>query len=56
MNSSYSEINKYIDMKGLKILNVTKESDPQDLFGKYLNGVESHADPQILLMISFELF
>lgn len=53
MNRSYKDIHDYIDVSNVKLLNVTKESQPQWLFENCLNCIESRADPQIIIMISF---
>lgn len=53
MNRSYKDIHDYIDVSNVKLLNVTKESQPQWLFDNCLNCIESRADPQIIIMISF---
>lgn len=53
MKSAYRDLTEYIDIPRVKVLNITKESNPEFLFGHYLNVIESRADPQILLMISF---
>ena len=53
MKSAYKDLTDYIDIPKVKALNITKESNPAFLFDKCLNVIESRADPQILLMISF---
>ena len=53
MKSAYKDLTDYVDVSRVKALNITKESNPAFLFEKCLNVIESRADPQILLMISF---
>ena len=53
MNNSYKDLHDFIDIKNVKLLNVTQDSKPEWLFEKCLNCIESRADPQILIMISF---
>ena len=53
MSAANRDLVDYIDIHRVKALNITAESNPEFLFGKYLNVIESHADPQIILVISF---
>ena len=53
MNNSYKDLHNFIDIKNVKLLNVTQASKPERRFEKCLNCIESRADPQILIMISF---
>lgn len=53
MSSANRDLIDYIDIHRVKALNITAESNPEFLFGKYLNVIESRADPQIILVISF---
>ena len=52
MSQTNKDLVDYIDIHHVKALNITAESNPEFLFGKYLNVIESRADPQIVLMIS----
>ena len=53
MSAANRDLVDYIDIHRVKALNITAESNPEFLFGKYLNVTESRADPQIILVISF---
>ena len=53
MSAANRDLVDYIDIHRVKALNITAESNPEFLFGKYLNVIESRADPQIILVISF---
>lgn len=53
MSAANRDLVDYIDIHRVKALNITAESNPEFLFRKYLNVIESRADPQIILVISF---
>lgn len=53
MLAANKDLNKYIDMKRLKVLNATQESNVKFLFEDCMNGIESRVDPQIIIVISF---
>ncbi|KAK8832620.1 hypothetical protein WA577_004879 [Blastocystis sp. JDR] len=50
MSAANRDLVDYIDIHRVKALNITAESNPEFLFGKYLNVIESRADPQIILI------
>ena len=53
MSAANRDLVDYIDIHRVKALNITAESNPEFLFGKYINVIEIRADPQIILVISF---
>ena len=53
MLAANKDLNKYIDMKRLKVLNATQESNVKFLFEDCMNGIESRVDPQIIIVVPF---